>query len=142
MYTSTQRSVFPGPVTTFSVSTDAPACWVTQLGSFAMSIGFIFGGVPVYVTLPLMVPAAPGGPGGAAPTMLADRASPPVMRTVARTAMECVRISSLLPSSKTRARSLQSPPAHPPPPPPPPPPDRCAPPPPRVQRTTPPPCPV
>src|SRR5216117_2995116 len=80
------------------VSTGAPACWVTQLGSFAMSIGFIFGGVPVYVTLPLMVPAAPGGRGGAAPTMLADRASPPVMRTVARTAMECVRISSLLPS--------------------------------------------
>src|SRR5207247_3884094 len=101
MYTSTQRSVFPGPVTTFSVSTGAPACWVTQLGSFAMSIGFIFGGVPVYVTLPLMVPAAPGGRGGAAPTLLADRASPPVMRTAAGTALERARTSSVLTSPET-----------------------------------------
>src|SRR2546425_1657938 len=89
MYTSTQRSVFPGPVTTFSVSTGAPACWVTQLGSFAMSIGFIFGGVPVYVTLPLMVPAAPAGAAG---TIMAGLASAPVTSAVTRTETECVRI--------------------------------------------------
>ena len=54
-----------------------------------MSIGFIFGGVPVNVTLPLMVPAAPGGP---ARTIGADLTSPPVTSAVATTAMECVRI--------------------------------------------------
>src|SRR5438132_8290269 len=89
MYTTTQRSVFPGPVTTFSVNTGAAACWVTQLGSFAMSIGFIFGGVPVYVTLPLMVPAAPAGAAG---TTMAGLTSAPVTSAVTRTETECVRI--------------------------------------------------
>src|SRR5438874_3354548 len=78
MYTTTQRRLLPGPVTTFSVSTGAAACAVAQLGSLAISIGFIFGGVPVYVTLPLMVPAARGG---------AALTSPPVTSVVARTAM-------------------------------------------------------
>ena len=42
--------MLPAPVTTFSVITGV-GCWLAQLGSFAMSIGFIFGGVPVKVTV-------------------------------------------------------------------------------------------
>ena len=60
MYTTTYSRALPGPVTTVSVITGV-ACCLAQVGSFAMSIGFIFGGVPVYVTVPLIVPAPAGG---------------------------------------------------------------------------------
>jgi hypothetical protein len=40
-------------------------CCLAQVGSFDMSIGFIFGGVPVYVTLP-EIDAFPAGAGNPA----------------------------------------------------------------------------
>jgi hypothetical protein len=56
MYTTTFPRVFSGPVTTVSVITGV-ACCFAQEGSLAMSIGRIFGGVPVKVTFPVMPPA-------------------------------------------------------------------------------------
>ena len=57
MYTTTHSRALPGPVTTLSFITGV-ACCFAQDGSLAMSIGRIFGGVPVNVTVPLTVPAA------------------------------------------------------------------------------------
>src|SRR4029077_4852725 len=54
-YTTTLSSAFPGPVTTVSVVMGV-ACCDAQLGSFDISIGFCFAGVPSYVTLPLTLP--------------------------------------------------------------------------------------
>src|ERR1700678_1727709 len=55
-YTTTLSNALLGPVTTVSVVIGV-ACCLAQLGSFDMSMGFCLTGVPVYVTLPLTVPA-------------------------------------------------------------------------------------
>src|SRR5271155_20365 len=60
MKTTTHCSVFPGPVATFSVITGVVCCLAHE-GSLDISIGFIFIGVPVYVTLPVMDPEPAGG---------------------------------------------------------------------------------
>ena len=101
MYTTTQRRLLPGPGTTFSVNTGAAACAVAQLGSFAMSIGFIFGAVPVYVTLPLIAPALAGG---APRATIADptRTTPPSIHRY------CARIGN--PSFKRVVRNDYRPP--------------------------------
>ena len=52
--------MLPGPVTTLSVITGVGCC-LAQEGSFAMSIARILGGVPVKVTVPLMVPGTFAG---------------------------------------------------------------------------------
>jgi hypothetical protein len=59
--------VLPAPVTTFSFMMGA-ACWAAQVGSFAMSIGRILGGVPVKVIVPEIAPAAAWPVGSAAVT--------------------------------------------------------------------------
>jgi hypothetical protein len=56
MYTTTFPRALLGPATTLSVMRGV-ACCLAQDGSFAISIGFIFGGVPVKVTWPLIAPA-------------------------------------------------------------------------------------
>src|SRR6266571_7881727 len=76
MYTTTQRSELPGPVTTVSVVIGV-GCSFTHAGSFAMSMGFIFGGVPVKVTRPLMAPALAAAP------ITCDRTSTPSTSTTA-----------------------------------------------------------
>src|SRR5882672_1567057 len=81
MYTTTYCSAFPGPVTTFSPSKGG-LCSLAQVGSLDMSIGFIFGGVPVYVTLPSIVPA------GAGPTLAT--ATVKANRTGSRTYLACI----------------------------------------------------
>jgi hypothetical protein len=60
MYTTTFPKALAGPVTTLSVIIGVECC-LAQLGSFAMSIGRIFGGVPVKVTWPLIAPAFSAG---------------------------------------------------------------------------------
>ena len=61
MYTTTHSRVFPGPVATFSVDDRRVACCFAQEGSLDISMGFIFIGVPVYVTLPVIEPEPAGG---------------------------------------------------------------------------------
>src|SRR5208337_4903821 len=55
-YTTTLSNALLGPVTTVSTVTGV-ACCLAQVGSLDMSMGFCLAGVPVYVTLPLTVPA-------------------------------------------------------------------------------------
>src|SRR5580658_1836474 len=55
-YTTTLSNALLAPVTTVSTFMGV-ACCLAQLGSLDMSIGFMWAGVPVKVTLPLTVPA-------------------------------------------------------------------------------------
>jgi hypothetical protein len=87
MYTTTYSSELPGPVTTVCVFSGG-LCSFAHVGSFDMSIGFIFAGVPVYVTFPVMVPLA----GGRADTSIADATS----TTIATQQKYVIRIPGLL----------------------------------------------
>src|SRR5208282_860572 len=55
-YTTTLSKALLAPVTTVSTFMGV-ACCLAQLGSLDMSMGFMWAGVPVKVTLPLTVPA-------------------------------------------------------------------------------------
>src|ERR1700692_552653 len=104
MYTTTNCKALSGPVATFSVITGV-ACCLAQDGSFAISIGFIFGGVPVYVTFPEMLPLGGGDGGEPAP------ATPPSSTAPVTSKRQLIFIglcpspikTNLLPAARIRA---------------------------------------